>query len=152
MRRPVAVVLAGMLGLTYALVLCGVGALLLWQLVTGTGAIGHQHPQGASLKGVLFTSSTLFVVAASLASGGVQLLRDRGLSRRRGLLRLVLPLLLFLVVGCVGETVDLFGDASAASDVIGAAILLAAVVPVLLVRTPGARRWAASPPRAAMPH
>jgi hypothetical protein len=45
----------------------------------------------------------------------------------------VIPLGILLVVGTVGETIDLVGTASSASDAVGLGILFLAAVPIALL-------------------
>lgn len=136
MRRPEEIVLACVLAAAYALVFLGVAAVLLWELVTGTGTIGQEQLVGRAAGGVASTALMLLLGGWLLASGAARLVRRRG----RGLL--VTPLLIFLAVGSIGEVVDLSGDATTLSDLIGGGILVLAAAPVLLTSTPRARRWA----------
>ena len=59
----------------------------------------------------------------------------------------LVPLLVVLVFGSIGEVVDLVGTATTQSNLIGAAILVAAAVPIGLLSTGSARKLAASRPR-----
>jgi hypothetical protein len=52
-----------------------------------------------------------------------------------------------LLLGSIGEVVDLVGTATTQSNLIGAAILVAAAVPIGLLSTRSARKFAASRPR-----
>jgi hypothetical protein len=57
------------------------------------------------------------------------------------------PLLAVLLLGSIGEVVDLVGTATTQSNLIGAAILVAAAVPIGLLSTRSARKFTSSRPR-----
>jgi hypothetical protein len=127
MRRPVEVVLACLMTVGYVVLLLGIAASLVWKLVLGTDNL-------MSDNGVGFSLLVLWVGCLLLLVGAAQLYRGMG----RG--PLLIPLLTVLAVGTVGEVIDLVGNATARSNMIGAAILAAALAPVLLASTPRARR------------
>src|SRR5512144_2118928 len=116
MSRPPTITAAVALGVSYGAVLIAVAAGVLFEFVTGTGAIGHRHLNAQAGKGVVTLGIVLPLGAAMLWRGAANLARDRDPRL------LVLPLALLLMVGCVGETVDLLGTATATSDLIGAGI------------------------------
>lgn len=137
MHRPLAVTAAVALAVLYGVVLVAVAALVLFEFVTSTGSIGTRSLDAQAAKGVLTLGAVLPLGAVILWRGSARLIgaRDPRL--------LSLPLMLLLVLGCVGETVDLFGSATATSDLIGAGILVLAALPLALLRLPGARAWLA---------
>jgi hypothetical protein len=51
--------------------------------------------------------------------------------------------MLVLIFGCIGEAVDLFGTATASSDLIGAGILVLVALPLALLTLPRSRVWLA---------
>jgi hypothetical protein len=120
-------VCAAVLAIGYAVTLTAVAASLLVEFMTGTGAVGREHLTGAAVRGVLFLSFALLAGAAVLIMGALRL------TRRGGARLLVAPLVVLAAVGCVGESVDLVGSASGTSDLVGALIILLALLPVLLV-------------------
>jgi hypothetical protein len=129
MRRPVEVVLACLLTVGYVVLLLGIAASLVWKVVLGTDNL-------MSDDGVGFSLLVLWVGCLLLLVGAAALYRGMG----RG--PLLIPLLTVLAVGTVGEVIDLVGNATVKGNMIGAAILAAALFPVLLASTPLARRWA----------
>lgn len=128
-------VTASALACCYALVLLGVAAVTAYEFGTGTGGIGHQHLTGAAAKGVAFVVAALTGGAVCLVTGAVQAWRGR----RPGLL--VVPLVLLLLFGTIGEISDGVGGAPASSELIGAGILVLAAVPVALLAVPASRAW-----------
>ena len=144
MRRPTAVTAAIGLAAVYGAVLVAVAALVLFELVTGTGALGHRDLAGQAVKGVLTLVLLLPLAALMLWRGGALL------ARAHDPRLLALPLVLVFGFGCIGETVDLVGTASAGSDLVGAGILAATGLPLLLLSLPRSRAWISSgwsPPR-----
>ena len=140
MSRPLAVVAAGALACSYAVVLLAEAAVLIGELLTGRGAIGHEHLAGMAVKGVIVLAAALAGGAVCLATGAVQAWRGRP----PGLL--VVPLLLLVVFGTIGEISDGLGGATASSELIGAGILVLAVVPIALLLAPRSRAWWRRPP------
>jgi hypothetical protein len=131
--RPAAVVVAAVLSAVYSLGLLWFGFAALTVLFR-TGGWGN--PTAA--KGMVFVG-VLGLAGAVLLIGGA-------LRTWRGSFAWTLvPLLVVLVFGCIGEVVDLLGTASDTQGIlIGAAILAAAAVPIGLLSTGPARRFAAS--------
>jgi len=88
-------------------------------------------------RGFIFLVGIIIIGACILLKGVHQLLTQRR------------PKILFvclgvpLAFGCIGETVDLFGTASHASDAIGAGILLLFAIPIVLLLLPSSRQWVA---------
>ena len=116
-----------MLAAVYGLILAVVGIVVLYEFLAGAGAIGHKHLAGFAAQGAVKLSVALLAGASLLIVGSIRTLR----STRSALL--VWPLLVVVVVGCIGEVVDLVGTASTESDLVGAGILILAALPVLLV-------------------
>lgn len=136
-RRPPAVAVAAGLAALYGAVLVAVAALVLFEFVTGTGAVGSLGLDPQGVKGVLTLGVLLPLGALLLWRGAALLVRNRDPRL------LALPLLLVLVFGSIGEVVDLVGTATATSDLIGAGILALAACPLVLLSLPGSRRWLA---------
>lgn len=135
MSRPVAVVAASALACCYGLVLLGVAVVMIGELVTGRGAIGHEHLPGPAVKGVVFVALALTAGALCLATGAVRAWRGR----KPGLI--IVPLALLLVFGTIGEIADGVGGAAASGELIGAGILVLAAVPIALLLAPASRAW-----------
>lgn len=136
MPAPWSVRLAATLGILYGLVLVVVAVVLFGQYASGSGSIGGEHLTGQAANGVAGFSVLLVLAAILLTTGAVRLTRAHS-----GRL-LAAPLVVVCVVGVVGEIVDLAGTATAASDLVGLLVLLLAALPVVLVGTPSARRYA----------
>jgi hypothetical protein len=97
---------------------------------------GWGDPSAA--KGMVFVGALGLAGAALLIGGAVR-------TWRGSFAWTLVPLLLVLVVGTIGEVVDLLGTASdTQGNLIGAAILAAAVVPIGLLTTGPSRRFAAA--------
>ncbi len=137
MSRPVTVTAALALAFVYGAVLAAVAAGVLFELVTGTGAIGHRDLDAQTVKGVLTLGVLLPIGTAMLWRGAANLARDRDPRL------LVLPLALLLAFGSLGEVIDLLGSASATSDLIGAGILVLAALPLAMLALPRSRAWIA---------
>ena len=135
MRRPFAINVVAVLAVLYGIVLAGEGAMILFELVTGTGAIGHDRTNAAAVKGMVTVGLLLPAGAVALWTGSARL------TRAHDPRLLALPLLAVLLFGSIGETVDLFGTASARSDLIGAGILVLAALPLALLSLPRSRAW-----------
>ncbi|HEX3779969.1 MAG TPA: hypothetical protein VHX38_09885 [Pseudonocardiaceae bacterium] len=133
-----AIVVAAVLGALYSVVLGWVGVQLLYEYVSGTGQIGAEHLTMSGGKGL--TLCALLFLAGGVASlvGGIRLI-----TRRQRRLVLV-PLVLVLVIGAIGEIVDVATGASASANLIGAGVLVLAALPVALLATRGSRRWLGS--------
>lgn len=100
--------------------------------ITDHGAIGTAARNTS--RGRFSPSAGVFMVTFLLALGATWLIRGavRAL-HRESYTGIVIPLGILLVVGTIGETVDLVGTASAASDAVGLGILAVAAVPVVLL-------------------
>lgn len=116
-----------MVALCYAATFAVVALVVGFQFISGTGAIGREHLTGVAARGPVFLSIALLVAAGVLAVGATRVVRSAGSSW------LVWPLAVFVGIGLIGETVDLFGTASGRDDAIGAGILVLAMVPLVFV-------------------
>ena len=103
-----------------------------------TGGWGDRN----AAKGMVFVGVLGCVGAALLVGGAVR-------TWRGSFAWTLVPLLAVLVFGSIGEVVDLVGTATTQSNLIGAAILVAAGVPVGLLCTGSARTYSASQRRRA---
>lgn len=137
MSRPPTITAAVALGVSYGAVLIAVAAGALFEFVTGTGAIGDRHLDAQAGKGVVTLGIVLPLGAAMLWRGAANLARDRDPRL------LVLPLAGLLIVGCVGETIDVLGTATPTSDLIGAGILILVALPLAMLALPESRTWTA---------
>lgn len=120
------------------MILGGLAAVLAVEQVTGRGDLGSKHLTGLALRGVVTVVTLLLVVAIVLWVGAGRVLHQGTY------LLMVFPILCFLAVGTIGETADLAGTASGASDLVGLGILALAALPPLLLTTRSARRWKAA--------
>jgi hypothetical protein len=107
--------------------------MLVIEWTTGQGTIGNLSGNAAN-RGVAF-----FVVACV---GGAILLVLGALRAWRGGrgLAAIIPLAVVVIVGCIGETIDVVSGNPLADNLIGAGIIIAAALPVLLLLLPRARR------------
>lgn len=125
-RSPL-IVAAAFVALGYAAVFVLVAMLVGFQLVTATGSIGRERLTGIAARGAAFLIAVLISAAVMLIVGAMRLLRSGRAGWVVGLLGA------FVVIGCIGETVDLFGTASGASDGVGAGIIALALIPPVLI-------------------
>jgi hypothetical protein len=130
--RPVVVVVAAVLSAVYSLGLLWFGFAALAVLFR-TGGWGDRN----AAKGMVFVGVLGCAGAALLIGGAVRTCRG-------SFAWTLVPLLAVLVFGSIGEVVDLVGTATTQSNLIGAAILVAAAVPIGLLSTRSARTFAAS--------
>ena len=134
--RPAAVVVAAALSAVYSLGLLWFGLAALTVLVRTGGWGDHNAAKGMVFVGVLGLAGAVLLIGGAVRTW------------RGSFAWTVVPLLLVLVFGSIGEVVDLMGTTSdAQGNLIGAAILAAAVVPIGLLSTAPARKFAASRPR-----
>lgn len=131
MRRPAAVVVAVALSAVYSLGLLWFGGAALTVLLR-TGGWGDS----TAAKGMVFVGVLGLAGAVLLVGGAVR-------TWRGSFAWTLVPLLIVLVVGSIGEVVDLLGTATTQSNLIGAGILTAAAVPIGLLITGPAREFAA---------
>jgi hypothetical protein len=131
-RRPAAVVVAAVLSAVYSVGLLWFGGAALTVLFR-TGGWGD--PTAA--KGMVFVGVLGLAGAVLLVGGAVR-------TWRGSFAWTLVPLLIVLVFGSIGEVVDLVGTATTQSNLIGAGILAAAAVPIGLLITGRAREFAAS--------
>jgi hypothetical protein len=128
--RPSTVVVAAVLSAVYSLGLLWFGgAALLVLFRTG----GWGDPTAA--RGMVFVGVAGLAGAALLIGGAVR-------TWRGAFACTLVPLVAVLVVGCIGEVIDVLGTATARSNLIGAAVLVAAAVPIGLLSTRSARTFA----------
>ncbi|HEY8302395.1 MAG TPA: hypothetical protein VIG48_10875 [Jatrophihabitans sp.] len=118
---------AATLAVGYALVLIAVAIGVLYELFAGVGAIGHDHLDDIAARGAVVLSLVLLAGAGLFVGGAL------GLAREGRPALLVWPLSILVVVSCIGEIADLAGAASGTSNLIGAAILVLALTPIVLV-------------------
>lgn len=115
-----------MLGFAYALAFAAVALYVLLSFVTG-GKVWRHADTAQAAAGVFFLVVVLAVGAVVLTLGALLLLS----TGQRGLL--LAPLVCFLVFGSIGETADLLGTASTASNLFGLLLLALAALPCLLL-------------------
>jgi hypothetical protein len=135
MGPPATIVAAAILGALYGLVLGGVGGWLLVEYVSGTGQVGAEHLSGLGAKGLVEIVVQFLAGMVVLATGAIRLV-----VRRAGRM-VVVPLVLVLGIGAVGEVIDVSTGESAVSNLIGLGVLALAAVPVALLLSPSGRRW-----------
>lgn len=129
------VIVAAALALAFACAFLVVAVVVGVDAVTGHGTIGSaaRHTSGGRAS----PASGVWGLVVALTLGALWLVRSaiRAL-RHRSYLGIVVPLGIFLVLGTVGEVIDLFGTASGTSDLVGGGILLLASAPVALLWRP----------------
>lgn len=131
--RPAEVVVAAALSAVYSLGLLWFGWAALTVLVRTGGWGDRNAARGMVVVGVLGVTG-----AGLLVGGAVR-------TWRGSFAWTLVPLLAVLVFGSIGEVVDLLGTTSdPQGNLIGALILAAAAVPVALLGTGRARRFAAT--------
>jgi hypothetical protein len=131
--RPAAVAVAAVLSAVYSLGLLWFGFAALTVLFR-TGGWGDPN----AAKGMVFVGVLGLAGAALLIGGAMR-------TWRGSFAWTLVPLLVVLVFGSIGEVVDFVGTASDTQGTLtGAAILAAAAVPVGLLSTGPARKFAAS--------
>jgi hypothetical protein len=109
------------------------------QLLSGAeGTFGGGSHNRFELKGVFGPILLTAAAAVCLLFGAAQAAVGRDY-------RWILwPLRVFLVIGAVGQSVDLIGGGLTPGHLVGFAILAAAALPVLLLSTAPARRYLAA--------
>ncbi|MCU1615679.1 MAG: hypothetical protein JWO98_3219 [Frankiales bacterium] len=130
--RPAAVVVAATLSAVYSLGLLWFGFAALAVLFRTDGWGDRNAAKGMVFVGVLGPAG-----AALLIGGGVR-------TWRGSFAWTLVPLLAVFLLGSIGEVVDLVGSATTQSNLIGAAFLVASAVPIGLLSTGSARKFAAS--------
>jgi len=126
------VVVAAALAVAFACAFNAVAVVISVDAVTHHGNIGSAA--GNTSGGRASPAAGVWTVAVLLALAGLWLFRSAIRAfRRQSYLGVVFPLGVLLVVGAVGEIVDLLGTASGISDLVGAVILLLAAVPIALL-------------------
>jgi hypothetical protein len=93
------------------------------------------HGDHMAIRGMVLAGAAGLAGAALLIGGAVR-------TWRGSFAWTLAPLLAVLVVGSIGEVADLAGTATAQSNLTGAAVLLAAALPVGLLCTRSARNFA----------
>lgn len=133
--RPRTVVVAAVLSAGYSVGLIWFGAAALTVLVRTGGWGDRDAARSMASVGLLGLAG-----AALLIIGAVQTWRGTfGWT--------LVPLMVVLVIGSIGEVADIVGTATTRSNLVGAAILVAAAAPLGLLSTSSARRFAAAHPR-----
>jgi hypothetical protein len=102
------------------------------QWATGQGIIGHLTTNAAN-RGVAF----MIVACVACVAGALFLVVGAlGAMRGRRGLAAIVPLALVVLIGCIGEPIDISAGNPIAENLIGAAIIAAAAVPVVLLLLP----------------
>lgn len=135
-RRPLRVTWAAFLAGLYAGPLLLVSAITCYQLLSGAaGTFGGGNHDRFELKGVLGFILLTAAAAGCLLFGAVQAAAGHDY-------RWILwPLRVFLLIGVVGQSVDLIGGGLTAGHLGGFAILAAAALPVVLLSTAPAKSY-----------
>lgn len=124
-----------------ALVLAFACAFLVVAVAVSVAAVTNHGTIGSAARnttgGRASPASGVWGFAVLLTIGAIWLVGSaiRAL-RHQSYLGVVIPLGIFLVIGTIGEVIDLFGTASGASDLVGAGILVVAAIPVALMWRP----------------
>src|SRR3954453_21866683 len=133
LRRPVAVIASAILSIGYSLGLLWFAAQAASVFLSGTDADVRM-----ARFGMISTTALALAATGVLASGGLQVWRGR-------YTRTVIVLTVVVVVSVIGNIADFLGGTeSATSHAIGLAITVAALTPLVLLRTPSARAYASA--------
>jgi FtsH-binding integral membrane protein len=128
-RRTAAVLVAAVLACIYACVLIGLAVTLTIAWAGGRGVVGNLGSNAAN-RGVAFFIVACVAGAAALVFGAVRAWRGR-----RGFAAIV-PLAIVVLVGCIGEPIDILSGNPPLNNLIGAAIIVAAALPLVLLLLP----------------
>ena len=129
LRRTAAASVAAVLVCCYSVVLVVLAVALVIDWTTGQGIIGNLESNAAN-RGVAFFVIACLAGAALLVFGALSVWRGR-----RGVAAMI-PLAIVTIVGCIGEPIDIVSGNSLTSNLIGAVIILAAVLPLVLLVLP----------------
>ncbi len=132
---PFVVRAAGWVAVAYGAGLVVYAVYIGWAMLVARIGTAARSGDPTVVKGSVSLVTWLLVGALVLVAGGIAVRRG---GSRAGV---VGPLGALVLVGTIGESVDLAGTASGHDDIIGAAVVLATVVPVGLLLLPVARRW-----------
>jgi len=133
LHRTPAVTVACVLACCYALVLAGFGIYFLILFASHQGTIGNQVGYFAN-RGVSEVIGLFILSGAALVFGAVGAWRGT-----RGL-QIIVPLAIIVLVGAIGEPIDISNGDSATDNLVGAGILLLAIIPIVLLALPRGRR------------
>ncbi|TDP99842.1 MULTISPECIES: hypothetical protein [unclassified Leifsonia] len=122
-------IVAAVLSFCYSFVLTLLAAALVVQWVTGQGTIGNLTSNAAN-RGVAFLVVVCVGGAIALAAGAGNAVRGR-----RGL-SAIIPLAVLVLFGLIGESIDIASGNPLLDNLIGAAIIVAAAVPLVLLLLP----------------
>ncbi|HAP91537.1 MAG TPA: hypothetical protein DCR15_18290 [Arthrobacter bacterium] len=125
-RRPLRVTYAAILAGLYAGVLLFVSAMTCYQILSGTGNIGGVAHDRFELRGVLG------IILFTAAGAGYLLFGAAQAAAGRDYRWILWPLRVFLLIGTVGQSLDLIGGGLTPGHLVGFAILAAAALPVVL--------------------
>lgn len=122
-------IIAAILASCYSFALAVVAVALVVQWVTGQGTIGNLTSNAAN-RGVAFLVVVCVGGAIALAVGA-----GRAWRGRRGLAAII-PLAVLVLFGLIGESIDIASGNPLLDNLIGAAIIVAAAVPLVLLLLP----------------
>ncbi len=129
------VITAAVIAIAFAGALLVVAGVVIVDAITNHGNIGVAARD--TRGGRSSPASGVFGVTIFLVLGAWWLVYGaRRALRRDSYVGIVAPLGIVLVIGTIGETIDLLGTASGPSDLIGAGILVMAAIPVALLWRP----------------
>lgn len=122
-------IIAAILASCYSFALAVVAVALIVQWVTRQGTIGNLTSNAAN-RGVAFLVVVCVGGAIALAVGAGNAVRGR-----RGLAAII-PLAVLVLFGLIGESIDIASGNPLLDNLIGAAIIVAAAVPLVLLLLP----------------
>jgi len=135
-RRPLRVTCAAMLAGLYAGPLVFVSAMTCYQLFSGAaGTLGGGAHNRFELRGVLG------IILFTVAGAGCLLFGAAQAAAGRDYRWILWPLRVFLLIGAVGQSLDLIGGGLTPGHLVGFAILAAAALPVALLSTTRAKAY-----------
>jgi hypothetical protein len=135
-RRPARVTCAAVLAGLYAGLLVFVSALTCYQLLSGAvGTLGGVPHDRFELRGVLA------IILFTAAGAGCLLFGAGQAAAGRDYRWILWPLRVFLLIGVVGQSLDVIGGGLTPGHLVGFAILAAAALPVALLSTTRAKAY-----------
>jgi hypothetical protein len=127
------------MAVAFAAAFLSIPAVACYQLFTGTGSYWRGHDDRFVLRGEVF-----LVVATAFAAFWLLRGAHRALVGKYRMIQV--PMLVLLVVGSIGQTVDVVGGGITGGHLVRFAILAAAGLTVALTRTRSAQEFQVPPP------
>lgn len=140
LERSRAATIAAVLAVLYVLGLLTLAGSLVVERMYGNGVIAH-------LSGYAEVHGWALVVVACIAGALLLLFGAVSVWRGRRGLAVIAPLALIVLIGCIGEPIDIISGNPLGDNLIGLLIIVAAALPIVLLLLP--RRTVTSIPATA---